>query len=81
LDQRKPLPEDAPLEQVIERLEAIVQDLESGETDLEAGIDLFREGKQLGTRALDRLEKLERRVEIVVRGEDGAPETEDFPEQ
>lgn len=69
---------EAPLEQTVERLEAIVKELESGNADLERSIELFQEGRQLGTRALKKLESLERRVQVVIKREDGKLVTEDF---
>ncbi|MBI1291515.1 exodeoxyribonuclease VII small subunit [bacterium] len=72
-------PEDVPLEQEIARLEEIVGQLESGETSLEKSIDLYAEGHRIGRKALQRLEGLERRIEVVAReGADGSLQTVEF---
>lgn len=66
------------LEAAITRLEEIVAALESGEVDLDQSIDLYAEGRRLGALALQRLEALERRVQVVKQGEEGGLEVEDF---
>jgi exodeoxyribonuclease VII small subunit len=81
LSAKEKLPEDAPLEKVVERLEGIVEELESGKADLEKSIELYREGKSLGDRALKRLDALERRIQLVVHADGETLETEEFPPQ
>ena len=66
------------MEATVSRLEAIVEELESGEADLERSIELFREGRKLGAQALKKLDALERRVQIVVKGEGDKLALEDF---
>lgn len=73
-----PAAEDLKLEATVERLEAIVEELESGKADLERSIELFAEGRKLGARALKKLEGLERRVQVVIKGEGEKLELEDF---
>lgn len=69
---------EPPLEEALDRLEAIVGKLESGEVDLEKSIDLYVEGKELGQRALKRLDALERRIQIVARDDGQSLEVKDF---
>lgn len=70
-------------EQAMDRLEAIVAKLESGEVPLEAAIELFQEGMQLSRMCGQKLEQVERRIEMLVEDESGlgrkpfAPERED----
>lgn len=67
------------LEQAVQRLEAIVERLESGEVDLEKSIDLYLEGRELGVTALEKLDALERRIQVVSGQEPGGELTlEDF---
>ncbi len=68
------------LEDTVERLEVIVDKLESGNSDLEKSIDLYLEGKKLGKAALEKLDKLERRIQLVTGEEDGELQSEDFDE-
>lgn len=70
--------EEEKLEATVSRLEAIVEELESGEADLERSIELFQEGRKLGAQALKKLDALERRVQIVVKGEGDKLALEDF---
>lgn len=67
-----------PVEGVLERLEEIVERLEKGEVTLEKSIDLYEEGKRLGARCIERLAVLEKRVQLVREGADGALVSEDF---
>ncbi|MBX3728475.1 MAG: exodeoxyribonuclease VII small subunit [Candidatus Sumerlaeia bacterium] len=67
-----------PLEKSLERLEEIVAKLESGEVSLEKSIELYEEGRRLGGECLERLEVLERRVQLVRERADGTLETEEF---
>lgn len=78
--EKSPATPSAPpkLEELVVRLEEIVSQLESGEADLEKSIELFREGKRLGGQALERLDGLERRVQLVLQGADGELKTQDF---
>jgi exodeoxyribonuclease VII small subunit len=70
---------DKPLEEEINRLEKIVAQLESGKVSLEASIDLFIEGKRIGNRALQRLDALDQRIEIIAgQTPDGSLVTESW---
>lgn len=69
---------ETPLEESLDRLEAIVEKLESGEADLEKSIDLYIEGRDLGRKALKRLDAIERKIQIVTRDDGEDLQTEDF---
>lgn len=61
----------ATFEQAMERLEAIVAKLESGDVPLETAIELFQEGMTLSRLCGQKLEQVERRIEMLVEGENG----------
>ncbi len=58
-------------EQAMESLESIVSKLESGDVPLETAIELFQEGMRLSNLCGQKLEQVERRIEILVEGEGG----------
>ena len=61
----------AKFEDQLENLEAIVTQIDSGELSLEDSIDAFEQGVRL-VRSLNRkLDEVERRVEVLMRGADG----------
>lgn len=58
-------------EQAMERLESIVAKLESGDVPLETAIELFQEGMALSKLCGQKLEQVERRIEMLVEDETG----------
>jgi exodeoxyribonuclease VII small subunit len=58
-------------EQAMETLEAIVAKLESGDVPLETAIELFQEGMSLSKLCGQKLEQVERRIEMLVEGDGG----------
>jgi exodeoxyribonuclease VII small subunit len=65
----------AKFEDQLENLETIVSQIDSGELSLEESIDAFERGVRL-VRSLNRkLDEVERRVEVLMRGADGALKT------
>lgn len=58
-------------EQAMEKLEAIVAKLESGDVPLETAIELFQEGMTLSKLCGQKLEQVERRIEVLVEGDSG----------
>jgi len=58
-------------EAAIEKLEKIVTRLESGEVPLEEAIDLFQEGMKLSQYCSQKLEQVERRIEMLMEDENG----------
>ena len=71
---------DASFEAAISRLETIADKMESPETGLDAKLKLFEEGQKLLAVCRSRLEAVERKVEILVKGKDGAVKAEEFAE-
>jgi exodeoxyribonuclease VII small subunit len=60
-------------EDALKRLEDIVRSLEEGDLPLEESLRLFEEGIGLTRQCAARLDQAQRRIEILGRGEDGAP--------
>jgi exodeoxyribonuclease VII small subunit len=54
-------------------LEQIVRELERGELSLEESLRLFEDGVKLARECQERLNKAERRIEILMRDNDGKP--------
>jgi exodeoxyribonuclease VII small subunit len=71
-------------EDAINRLEGIVEELESGELSLEESLSAFEEGIKLSKICAKLLNEAERKVEILMKGEDGQliakPFSEDLSE-
>ena len=53
-------------------LERIVRELERGDLPLEQSLDLFEQGVKLSRECQERLNEAERRIEVLLRGGDGA---------
>jgi exodeoxyribonuclease VII small subunit len=58
-------------EQAMESLESIVAKLENGDVPLETAIELFQEGMSLSKLCGQKLEQVERRIEMLVEGDAG----------
>lgn len=57
----------------LEALEEIVQSLENGDLPLEKSLELFEEGIRLSRQCQERLSQAERRIEILLRDNQGRP--------
>lgn len=62
----------------LEALERIVQQLESGDLPLEKSLELFEQGVKLSRECQDRLSQAERRIEILMRDNQGRPAVRPF---
>jgi len=60
-------------EEALVELEAVVRRLEQGELPLEDSLAAFERGMALVAQLTKRLEEIERRVEVLLRSEDGTP--------
>jgi exodeoxyribonuclease VII small subunit len=58
-------------EDALKRLEEIVRELENGDIGIEQALNLFEEGTKLSKLCAKKLSKIERRVEILKKGEKG----------
>ena len=71
----KKAPQEAapePYDKLVERLEKLVEELEGGKLTLEQSIETFAEGVKLARDAGKKLDESERRVEQLLRAEDGS---------
>jgi len=67
-------------ESSLDELEQIVRQLEAGDLPLDRSLELFEQGVRLSRECQKRLDEAERRVEILVRGNDGAYKPAPFEE-
>ena len=67
-------------EDAMKKLEDIVEDLEGGELPLEDSLKAFEEGMKLLTFCSDKLDEVEKRVEILVKESDGRYAKKPFDE-
>ncbi|CAG7612363.1 Exodeoxyribonuclease 7 small subunit [Paenibacillus solanacearum] len=58
-------------EQAMDQLERIVAQLESGDVPLEKAIELFQEGMKLSQLCGQKLEQVERKIEILLEQDGG----------
>ena len=74
MPKREPVKTDAPtsFEAQLATLERIVRELEHGDLPLEQSLDLFEQGVRLSRECQERLNEAERRIEVLLRGGDGA---------
>lgn len=75
-DQEQPKSFEASLE----ALEEIVQALEGGDLPLEKSLELFEEGIRLSRQCQERLSQAERRIEVLLRDNQGRPVVSAFEE-
>ena len=67
-------------ETALEQLEQIVEQLESGELSLEDSLAAFEAGVGLVKRCNQRLNEVEKKIELLVRDKEGKLQLKDFPE-
>jgi exodeoxyribonuclease VII small subunit len=64
----------------LEALEQIVHQLESGDLPLEKSLELFEQGIRLSRECQERLSQAERRIEVLLRDNQGRPVVGAFTE-
>jgi exodeoxyribonuclease VII small subunit len=62
----------------LKRLEEIVSTLDEGQVSLDGALDLFKEGLLLTKDLSKRLDEIEKKVEILIKKEDGSVEKKPF---
>ena len=62
----------------LEALEEIVHQLEGGDLPLEKSLELFEDGIRLSRQCQERLSQAERRIEILLRDNQGRPVVSPF---
>lgn len=60
-------------ESSLQELEKIVRNLEDGDLSLEESLKLFEDGVKLSRECQERLNQAERRIEVLLKDEDGNP--------
>jgi exodeoxyribonuclease VII small subunit len=65
-------------EDALNKLEKIVSQLEQGDTSLEESLKLFEEGVRLSRLCNEKLDEAEKRVEVLLKGEDGTLRAQPF---
>ena len=68
-------------EKAFQNLEKIVQRLESEELPLDESLQLFEEGIKLSRFCHQRLEEVEKKIELILADAKGQPVTEPFEEE
>ena len=68
-------------EDALSKLESAVEKLESGDLSLEESLAAFEEGIRLSRICSHQLDEVEKKIEILVRGEDGQLRTEPFDDE
>jgi exodeoxyribonuclease VII small subunit len=67
-------------EDALQRLEDVLESLEHGNLNLEESVQAFEEGVKLVRFCHDKLDEVERRVELLVKDEAGRFLSKPFPE-
>ena len=67
--------EERTFEASLEALERIVKQLEGGDLPLEKSLELFEQGIRLSRECQERLSQAERRIEVLLRDNQGRPVT------
>jgi len=70
--------EEMSFEEAMDKLEAIGARLESGDVPLEAAIELFQEGMALSRLCGQKLDQVERRIEMLLEDENGGLRKQPF---
>jgi exodeoxyribonuclease VII small subunit len=65
-------------EEALKRLEEVVKRLEEGDLPLEESLSLFEEGIRLSRICTQKLDEVEKRIEILVKDEKGNRRIESF---
>ena len=65
----------------LEALEEIVHKLERGDLPLEKSLDLFEQGIRLSRECQERLSQAERRIEVLLRDQQGRPVVSAFEDR
>jgi exodeoxyribonuclease VII small subunit len=68
----------ASFEESLTRLEEVVAKLEAGDLSLEQSVELYEQGVQLSESCKAELDKAEGRVQVLVRGNGGKLQVQEF---
>ena len=70
--------EKANFEENMKRLEEIASELEKGDLDLDTSVTKFEEGMKISKECSEMLEKAEKKITMLIKGEDGKLAEEKF---
>jgi exodeoxyribonuclease VII small subunit len=68
-------------EEALKKLEKIVEDLEDGNLSLDESLEKYEEGIRLSKMCAKKLEVAKKKVEILLKSEDGTMEIKPFDEK
>ena len=68
-------------EEALKKLEKIVQELEDGDLPLDEACEKYEEGIRLSKACAKKLEQAKKRVEILLKNEDGSIELKEFDQR
>lgn len=68
-------------EEALKKLEKIVDDLEAGNLSLDEALEKYEEGIRLSKMCAKKLEAAKKKVEILLKSEDGSVELKPFDEK
>ena len=70
--------ETVSFEENMKKLEEIAAELEKGELDLDTSVSKFEEGMKISKECNEMLEKAEKKITMLIKGEDGELVEENF---
>ncbi len=70
--------ENLSFEENMKKLEEIATELEKGDLDLNASVSKFEEGMKISKECSEMLEKAEKKITMLIKGEDGELAEEKF---
>jgi exodeoxyribonuclease VII small subunit len=68
-------------EEGLAKLEGIVKTLDSGNIPVDEALNLFKEGLSLTRELSKRLDEIEKKIDVLIRREDGTMEKRPFSQQ
>jgi len=70
--------EDFKFEEGLARLEKLVEELETGELNLDRSLGLFEDGIKLARELNKKLDRAEKKLELLIKDDAGEPQIEEF---
>ena len=70
--------ETVSFEEKMKKLEEIAAELEKGDLDLDSSVSKFEEGMRISKECNEMLEKAEKKITMLIKGEDGKLAEENF---
>ena len=70
--------ETVSFEEKMKKLEEIATELEKGDLDLDSSVSKFEEGMRISKECNEMLEKAEKKITMLIKGEDGEVVEENF---